>query len=112
MTNTTFLKGLKAGDKVVVCITTYGGYKHEFINTVRKITPTGLIKVGDFLFYNTTGMCRGDKHYCLKEATLQKVKELREKEYTKKVLNTIKAYDFEMTNEQAEAIGKILGIPA
>ncbi len=111
MANTAFLKNLKAGDKVVLCITK-DGEKHEYISKVKKITPTGLIRVVDYLFRDTTNIALGWEAVSIHEATPEKVKGICARECIKKIREVIANYDFTMTDEQAKAICEILGISA
>ena len=111
MKNTDFLNELMRGDKVVFCITK-NGKKHEYIRKVKGITSTGLIRVIDYLFSNTTGIALGHKDVSIEEATPEKVKEICARECTQKICEVIADYDFTMTYEQAKAICEILGISA
>ena len=100
--DTTFLKKLKAGDKVIYC--TWGNFRRyeEYVATVEKITPSGFIKVHGILF-NTNGEPRGDWRCRLKQATPEKIKEIQETKYILETLNIMHSCEA-LTYEQAKAI--------
>ncbi len=98
-----WLDNLKEGDTVIVstCF-------RKCIRKVDKITPTGKIRVGNFLF--TDGRCKsGDVwHYTtLEEPTEEKLREIREESTINKALAEMQVAK-DITYEQARAILDIL----
>lgn len=98
-----WLQDLKEGDTVIVR-TRYS----ESIRKVDKITPTGKIRVGNFLF--TDGRCKSGNvwdYTTLEEPTEEKVREITEKYVIRKALTEMHETK-DISYEQAKAILEIL----
>lgn len=75
---------VKVGDKVLV----HGRYNEEYVSTVEKITPTGLIKVDGKTFYDDGMQRGGDTWYrsCITELTSEDVKRIKDKATIQKAI--------------------------
>ena len=111
MIETAFLKDLKAGDKVIYCVSGPGFY-NKTIKEVQKITPKGFIEVNSTLFSNVTGEPRGandDYVFCyLEEATPDSIKAVQEEKYIYDTLVQMRKCE-SLTYKQAKAVRKALG---
>jgi hypothetical protein len=100
-----WIKNLKEGDMVIVSNTW-----HTTITHVDKITPTGLIKIGADLFYQT-GSKRGggtwDSEH-LREATPETIAKIRADVAISKAINLMRNTP-KITYDQAVKIIEILG---
>lgn len=104
--NNDWIKNLKAGDKVIVCRGDIS--RHETIETVDKVTPTGRIKVG-CRYYNRCGFARGDYSFRLREATSEVLEAIRQKEVIRKAVSRALAMRTDsITYEQAAKLLEVL----
>ena len=110
--DTTFLKELKQGDKVIYCVRDSTRYA-EMIKEVEKITPKGFIKVNGILFNNSNGEPRGGNDYwcscCIEKATPERIKAIQDGKFIADTLIQMHACEA-LTYEQAKAIRAALDI--
>ena len=57
-----WINSLKEGDKVAVRINNYGQGEYYVIKTIKRITPTGKIRLDDNELYNSNGYKSGDEY--------------------------------------------------
>lgn len=102
-----WLAGLIVGDAVIVA-----NYYNESVGKVEKITPTGRITVGRTTYDadgREYGSSRGYHPYRLREATQDKIEDIRQKSI---IANAMRAMDSckKVTYEQAVKILEILEV--
>ena len=82
---------VKVGDKVII----QGRWNEESIHTVEKITPTGLIKVCGYTFYDNGTQRGGDSwsSFRLIEATPEAIQRIKDRKTVRKAISMCRKVD-------------------
>lgn len=101
---TNWIEELKAGDKVFV-----NGRSGRSLETVQKITPTGRVVVNNIQFIGGTNKSNMWDIIVLEEATEEKIKEYKIREFIQRVFNELRQKK-SITYAQAKKINEILDL--